>query len=159
MPQMNKGGKFIFGRSVIGTDGSIQFPTQAIQEYHITAERKIFLFTGSKSTGGFYVSRKCLLLFSKLGHILTEQPQLLNYMVPLGEFVWYKGRAYCWLEISQHGTIQLSPETMNFSEIKPEMSLLSIRSSDIAFTIGAKGPLLKKQKNMRASFQSFDRAV
>ena len=28
--------------------------------------------------------------------------------------------------------------------LKPEMRLLSIRSSDIAFTMGAKGPLLEK---------------
>lgn len=27
MPQMNKGGKYIFGMSVICNDGSVQFPT------------------------------------------------------------------------------------------------------------------------------------
>ena len=31
MPQMNKGGKFIFGMSVIREDGSIQFPTQTVE--------------------------------------------------------------------------------------------------------------------------------
>lgn len=155
MPQMNKGGKFIFGRSIIGEDGRIQFPTQAIQEYHITLERRIYLFTGSKSTGGFCVTRKGLLLPSKLGHILTEQHQLLNYAVPLGKFVWYKGRAYCWVEISEHGTIQLPQETMSFLEIKPGMSLLSIRSSDIAFTMGAKGPLLKKAEEFEGIIPEF----
>ena len=155
LPQMNKGGKFIFGRSIIGADGRIQFPTQAIQEYHITSERRIYLFTGSKSTGGFCVTRKGLLLPSKLGHILTEQHQLLNYTVPLGKFVWYKGRAYCWVEISEHGTIQLPQETMSFLEIKPGMSLLSIRSSDIAFTMGAKGPLLKKAEEFEGIIPEF----
>ena len=155
MPQMNKGGKFIFGRSIIGEDGRIQFPTQAIQEYHITSERRIYRFTGSKSTGGFCVTRKGLLLPSKLGHILTEQHQLLNYTVPLGKFVWYKGRAYCWVEISEHGTIQLPQETMSFLEIKPGMSLLSIRSSDIAFTMGAKGPLLKKAEEFEGIIPEF----
>lgn len=32
MPQMNKGGKFIFGRSLIQENGSLQLPSQAIQE-------------------------------------------------------------------------------------------------------------------------------
>ena len=61
MPQMNKGGKFIFGKSLIREDGSIRFPAQAIDEYHITAEGKVYLFTGSKSTGGFCVTgrRNC----------------------------------------------------------------------------------------------------
>ena len=38
-------------------------------------------------------------------------------------------------------------EIMDFLKIKPGMQLLSIRSSDIAFTMGAKGPLLEKSKN------------
>ena len=37
MPQLNKGGKFVFGRSRIGADGRVQFPTQAVEEYRITA--------------------------------------------------------------------------------------------------------------------------
>ena len=33
MPQMNKGGKFIFGKSLIRQDNSIKFPMQAIDEF------------------------------------------------------------------------------------------------------------------------------
>ena len=76
MPQMNKGGKFIFGKSLIRPDGTVQFPPQAIEEYHIADEGKVYLFTGSKSTGGFCVTRKGLLEPSKLGHILNENPEL-----------------------------------------------------------------------------------
>ena len=79
MPQMNKGGKFIFGKSLIRSDGSLQFPPQAIQEYNIATEGKVYLFTGSKSTGGFCVTRKGLLEPSKLGHIVTETPELREY--------------------------------------------------------------------------------
>ena len=53
MPQMNKGGKFIFGKSSIQASGKVQFPIQAMAEYQITAEGKVYLFTGSKVTGGF----------------------------------------------------------------------------------------------------------
>ena len=36
MPQMNKGGKFIFGESEIHSDGRVQLPPpQAVDEYHI----------------------------------------------------------------------------------------------------------------------------
>ena len=41
MPQMNKGGKFIFGKSLIREDGVIQFPEQAIREYDITVEGRV----------------------------------------------------------------------------------------------------------------------
>ena len=146
MPQMNKGGKFIFGKSIIHENGIVQIPTQAIEEYNITSERKVYLFTGSKITGGFCVTRKGLLEPSKLGHILTDNPKLLNYTADYGEFIKYKGRSYCWVDISEKGEVYLTDEMMNFLNIEPKMQLLSIRSSDIAFTMGARGPLLEKSE-------------
>ena len=53
MPQVTKGGKYIFGWSRIKNDLSIQFPQAAIDEYSITLEGKVFLISGSKKTGGF----------------------------------------------------------------------------------------------------------
>ncbi len=144
MPQMNKGGKFIFGKSTIREDGRIQIPPQAIEEYRITLDRKVYLFTGSKVTGGFCVTRKGLLEPSKLGHILTDIPKLLNYTSGYGQFIKYKGRSYCWVDITETGQIVLTKEMMDFLRLEPNMQLLSIRSSDIAFTMGAKGPLLER---------------
>ena len=130
--------------SLIHPDGRVQLPPQAVDEYRIAFEGKVYLFTGSKITGGFCVTRQGLLLPSKLGHILTDTPSLLYYEVPDSTFVPYKGRAYCWTAISASGEITLTEEMMVFLHLKPEMQLLSIRSSDIAFTMGTKGPLLEK---------------
>ena len=144
MPQMNKGGKFIFGESMIHPDGRVRLPPQAVEEYRIASEGRVYLFTGSKITGGFCVTRRGLLLPSKLGHILTETPELFHYEAPEGTFLPYKGRSYCWTAISASGEITLTEEMMAFLRLEPGMRLLSIRSSDIAFTMGAKGPLLEK---------------
>ena len=144
---MNKGGKFIFGKSLIRDDLTIHLPTQALTEYNTTQEGKVYLFTGSKVTGGFCVTRKGLLEPSKLGHILTDNPALLNYQTAEGEFIPYKGRSYCWVNISENGVIQLSQQIMDFLNLKVGMELLSIRSSDIAFTMGAAGPLLERAEN------------
>ncbi len=152
---MNKGGKFIFGKSLINADGAVQFPTQAVKEYDIASEGKAYLFTGSKITGGFCVTRKGLLMPSKLGHILTETPGLMNYSSACGEFIAYKGRSYCWIDISKNGKIVLTPEMMSFLNISPDMELLSIRSSNIAFTMGAKGPLLDKASDFHGEIEVF----
>lgn len=144
MPQMRKRGKFIFGKSLIRDGGIIQFPKQAIKEYDIASEGKIYLVTGSKKTGGFCVSRKGLLASSKLGHILNDNPQLRDYASKEGEFIKYKGRAYAWVSITADGKIYLSDEAMQYLQLKKDMKLLSIRSSDIAFTMGAYGPLLEE---------------
>lgn len=152
---MNKGGKFVFRKLMIATDGTIQFSIQAVKEYDITADRKVYLFTGSKSTGGFCITRKGLLLSSKLNHILIEHPELLNYSTPPGKFIPHKGRSYAWLEISNAGKIMLTKRMMEFLDIKPGMFLLSIRSSNIAFTMGAKDPLLKKAEKYEEIIPEF----
>ena len=76
MPQLNKGGKFVFGLSVIHENRSVQIPPQAINEYRLSNENKIIIFTGSKITGGFCVTSYPLLSSSKLSHILKECPTL-----------------------------------------------------------------------------------
>lgn len=144
MPQMNKGGKFIFGKSLIRDDFTIHLPTQALTEYNAVTEGKVYLFTGSKVTGGFCVTRKGLLEPSRLGHILTDNPTLQNYQTTEGEFIPYKGRSYCWVNISEDGVISLNQQILDFLNLKIGMALLSIRSSDIAFTMGAAGPLLER---------------
>ena len=147
MPQMNKGGKFIFGKSLIREDLTIHLPPQALTEYNATAEGKVYLFTGSKITGGFCVTRKGLLEPSKLGHILADNPALQRYQTTEGEFIKYKGRSYCWVNISEIGVIKLNQDMIDYLNLGIGMELLSIRSSDIAFTMGAKGPLLEKADN------------
>ena len=143
MPQIAKGGKFVFGRSRIRNDLSVRFPPQAVREYDITADQRVYLMTGSKSTGGFCVTRKGLLAPSKLKMILTDNPELFDHSIAPGKFVRYKGRSYCWLPIEKEGVIRLTPGMMSFLDLRVGMKLLSIRSSDIAFTMGAKGRLLE----------------
>ncbi len=155
MPQMNKGGKFIFGKSLIRDDFAIHLPTQALTEYNATAEGKVYLFTGSKVTGGFCVTRKGLLEPSKLGHILTDNSALQNYQTAAGEFVKYKGRSYCWVNIAENGVIQLNQQILDFLNLKIGMELLSIRSSDIAFTMGATDPLLERADSYKGEIKIY----
>ena len=42
MPQMNKGGKFIFGKSLIQDDLTIHLPPQVLTEYSATADGKVY---------------------------------------------------------------------------------------------------------------------
>ena len=95
MPQLNKGGKLVFGLSVIRENGLVRIPPQVMREYCMDEENKVILFTDSRSTGGFCVTRRGLLMPSALGHILTETPALTDGTLAPGEFVRYKGRSYC----------------------------------------------------------------
>lgn len=97
MPQLNKGGKFVFGLSVIRPDLTIHIPPQALLEYGATRDGKVIIFTGSKITGGFCITTYSLLSNSKLKHILEDCPVLRDCLLSEGEFMQYKGRKYAWL--------------------------------------------------------------
>lgn len=98
MPQLNKGGKFVFGFSVMRDDLTIHIPPQALSEYDATRDDKVIIFTGSKITGGFCVTTYPLLSGSKLKHILEDYPALRDCLLSEGEFIQYKGRKYAWLD-------------------------------------------------------------
>ena len=155
MPQLNKGGKFVFGLSVIHPDRIIHIPPQALSEYDVARDGKVIIFTGSKITGGFCVTTYSLLLNSKLKHILEECPRLRDCQLSEGEFIQYKGRKYAWVSIDKNGVIKMPLSTLSVLELQVGMELLSIRSSDIAFTMGAKGPLLEKAHNFQGDIAKY----
>ena len=144
MPQLNKGGKYVFGLSAISNRNEILFPAETLLQYPVQQEGRIIIFTGSKITGGFCVTSKQLLGQSKLKHILDDCPALSQYTLDEGEFVRYKGRGYAWLYISQDGVVRLPENTMRYLNLSCGDILMAIKSSDIAFTMGAKGPLMDK---------------
>lgn len=53
MPQLNKGGKIVFGSSLIHDDSIVQFPIQASEEYRVLHDDKIIIFIESKITVNF----------------------------------------------------------------------------------------------------------
>jgi hypothetical protein len=142
MPQLEKGGKFVFGWCRIRQDGSVLLPPQAGQEYDFNAGDEIILMSGSKTSGGFGITRKSWLEKSKLSVILKNNPGLADSSLAEGQPVMYKGRNYCRFILDKDGRFFLSPNALEAYEIKPGDSLLSIRSSDIAIGMAAKGPLI-----------------
>jgi len=147
MPQIRKGGKYVFGWSIIRNDFSIQFPIDAINEYYICSEGKVFLITGSKTTGGFAVSKKSLLENSIFNNLFTEYNDLGKYKTKEGDFFQYKSRKYTWVTINNDGKIFLDKDILNNLSLNINDKLLSIRSSNIAFMMGVKGPLIDEANN------------
>lgn len=155
MPQLNKGGKFVFGFSVIRPDLTIHIPPQVLSEYDAARDGKVIIFTGSKITGGFCVTTYSLLSNSKLKRILEDCLALRDCHLAEGKFIQYKGRKYAWIGIDKSGVIRLPQSTLSVLELQSGMELLSIRSSDIAFTMGAKGPLLEKAHNFQGDIARY----
>lgn len=143
MPQIAKGGKFVFGWSLVSDKFTLRFPKQAIDEYCICSEGKIIIIQGSKRSGGFSVSKKELLEQSVFNGLLLENAEFAAYKTEEGKLATYKGRQYTWLSITDTGIVRLSDDLCSNFSIKRGSNLLSIRSSNIAFTMALKGPLIE----------------
>ena len=144
MPQLKKRGKYIFGWSVVDGGYRISLPPEAIAEYGILKEKQVIIISGSKRTGGFCISRKGLLEKSALKDLFVVHPELIRNGIQEGTFIKYKGRLYCWLFISEQGVLSLTRDISKTLEISINQKLLSIRGSDIAFVMGAKGPIIQR---------------
>lgn len=154
MPQMTKGGKYIFGWSKIGQNGELTFPTMAVKEYKLKEENHIYIVSGSKQTGGFSVMTEPLLSHSTLKNILEENPSLAERSLQEGELILYKGRMYGWLSLN--GTnVNLPQSLMDSLGVNIGDKLLAIRSSNIAFTMGFRGSLIDKANNFKGKIETF----
>ena len=71
-----------------------------------------------------------------------------------GELISYKGRKYGWLTLKDNG-VRLSESLMQMLDIKTGDKLLAIRSSNIAFTMGAKGSLIQKANEYTGEIEVF----
>ena len=60
MPQLVKGGKWVFGWAVVGPDGSVRLPPEAWREYGFETGGTAIFVRGSRRSGGFGVSRPAL---------------------------------------------------------------------------------------------------
>jgi len=142
MPQLAKGGKYVYGWSRIGRNGRIRLPGEAMKEYRLRVGDRVILMSGSRTSGGFGLTRKSFLRSSPLARILDETPRLASYRLREGE-PWKCGsRFLCWLEIRRGGTIHLPAAARAAYGLRPGGRVMSVRSSDIAIGFAAKGPLI-----------------
>jgi bifunctional DNA-binding transcriptional regulator/antitoxin component of YhaV-PrlF toxin-antitoxin module len=147
MPHITKGGKYIFGWTIIRDDGSIFLPEEATKEYRIAENERVIIISGSKATEGIVIAKIEKVNKSGIAHLLSENRKLANFKMPEGELARYKGRRYCWATNNPGGIISLPKKTMEELDIRPKDALLVIRGSNLGFVMGKKGPLIAKARN------------
>ena len=60
MPQLAKGGKWVFGWSVVDANRQFRIPPEAWAEYGFSVDDVVFFMRGSRRSGGFGVSTPSL---------------------------------------------------------------------------------------------------
>jgi len=146
MPQLVKGGKYVFGWSVISQDGGILIPEEARQEYQLKQGDSVILISGSNTSGGFSITKKSVLAQSRLSGILTRNPDLAEFRTEERKVININGQNLCWVTIQENGFIQLPPHTLEAYEVRPGDPLLVVRGSYIGIGMAVKGPLVEEAR-------------
>jgi hypothetical protein len=117
MPQLAKGGKWVFGWCVVGAACDIQIPPKAYAEYGFQPEESVIITRGSRRSGGFGIGR----------------PQKLGTSPLLSRFVGQ-------VTIGAEGQVALPPET----GVRPGERLLAVRGSGLALGFLQHGPIYEE---------------
>jgi len=144
MPQLVKGGKNVFGWSIVSNNGDIKIPKEAIKEYQLQPSNKVIIISGSKTSGGFSIVKIEKLTDSPLSVVLNDNPKLANFKLSKGETIQYRKRFFCWTEILKDGKIQLPIETLIVYGIRPGDAVLSARGSGLGVGFIVRGPIIKE---------------
>ncbi len=139
MPQLVKGGKYIFGWSKIRNNGHVKIPSEAFQEYQIFNDKNLILISGSKSSGGFGLSSARLMKDSALASIFDEFPLLKTFQCAEGKMFQMGGRFFCWLKLLGNEVFRLNKNLLDFFALEVGYNLLIGRGSGYALGFLTKG--------------------
>jgi bifunctional DNA-binding transcriptional regulator/antitoxin component of YhaV-PrlF toxin-antitoxin module len=141
MPQIVKGGKYVFGWSKVGRTGKIVIPEEAKEEYKFNDGEKVILINGSHKSGGFGITKVSLLKNTPLSSIFNRFPGLESFQIPKGKIMKDQKRLVCWTTIEKGGYIVLPIQALKEYEIKIGDLLLVVKGSYLAIGFLIRGPI------------------
>ena len=139
MPQLVKGGKYVYGWSVIGLDGHVVVPPEAREEYGFAESRRLVVLPASRTSGGFGLGSPDALSRSPLGARLLRG--FTTTAAAEGEAVECGGRPYGWVTLREGG-VTLTPHLSAGFGVSPGDRLLVARGSGLALGFLVRGPLV-----------------
>ena len=119
MPRLAKGGKWVFGWTVVGPGGELCIPPEAWDEYQFQVGDEVAWMPGSKRSGGFGLSH----------------PRLLAQLP-----AQFQDRALAWSRIEAKRRALVPPQ----AGVQPGQRLLVVRGSGRALGLLVRGPIYEE---------------
>lgn len=146
MPQLVKGGKWVFGWSPVESGGCIRIPDEAMTEYGFLPDEKVFVFNASKTSGGFIITRIPVILASEMSSLVTSFPGLSDFSTAEGVPVPVKTRKIGWTTIDKDGCFRLPPDTLAIYGAAEGTRLLAARGSYVGLSMLVNGPIIDEAR-------------
>jgi bifunctional DNA-binding transcriptional regulator/antitoxin component of YhaV-PrlF toxin-antitoxin module len=144
MPQLVKGGKYIFGWSHVSDTGSICIPEEAREEYNFRSFDKIFIMSGSKTSKGFSITKKDLIKNCVIYNKLSNYRELINFQELPNGYLKDKDKIYTWSEVDADGYFKVSEEVLKQYDVKLKENVLVGRGSGFALAFIKTGSIIKE---------------
>ncbi len=150
MPQLVKGGKYIFGWSIITSERRIRIPDEAFDEYKFQSGEKLIIVSGSKASGGFSIigintflkSEFVMPLIKRLGYSNESD----TFKLEMNKIVFKGARWFCWTGIDKEKYFKISSELIELIGVKKGDKLLVGRGSGIGPAFISKGLIVNEAK-------------
>lgn len=145
MPQLVKGGKYVYGWTSIQNDGHIRIPDEAYDDYHFKENGKIILISGSRISGGFSTNPIEAIEASEMGPKIFDS---IGFIKESRLFTSRRGsvfrsgtRSICWTACDENRSFSLPEEFMDLLDLKIGSKLLVGRGSGVGPFFIERGPI------------------
>ncbi len=148
MPQIVKGGKWVYGWSVAGMDCRVPVPEEAREEYAFSPGEDVLVMSGSRSSKGFAVTTTELLSGTPFQRHFLEcldsyEQNMTPDEHPRAVFT-RKGKVLSRVFLDERCCLHMWPALLEQYGVSPFDRLLVIRGSGIALGYIVKGPIVKE---------------
>ena len=143
MPQLVKGGKYIFGWTRVNKDLNVRIPNETYDEYKFTENDKLIILSGSKSSGGFSLITTNSIIKSKFSKniikLLGYKKETNSFTTNKLEVIKQRERLVSWTSLEKDKYFRLSTELISLLNINIGDNLLVGRGSGLGPAFLVKG--------------------
>ena len=148
MPQLVKGGKYIFGWTRINKDLKIRIPDETYDEYKLNETDKLIILSGSKSSGGFSIITPDSVINSKLSkniiRLVGYRRDTNSFKTNEIEIIKMGERLVSWTSLEEEKYFRLSNELISALNLNIGEKLLVGRGSGLGPAFIAKGTIYEE---------------
>ncbi len=144
MPQLVKGGKYIFGWSHVSDSGRIPIPDEARIEYGFRPFEKIVIINGSRTSRGFAITKIDLIRKSPIFNNISKYKELIHFQELPDGYIQHGNKIFTWSEVDKHGYFTINEKTLRRYGVLLNDNLVVGRGSRFALAFIKTGHIVKE---------------
>jgi hypothetical protein len=144
MPQLVKGGKYVFGWTFVHPDGKILIPPEAQSEYGFKANDKLIVMSGSKTSRGFAITTINKIFNTPIFNRIKQFPELYSFRNLEDGYLADGQKIYTWIFLMANGHFKIHPVVLQKFSVNTGDRLIVGRGSGLALAFIKQGTIINE---------------